>query len=94
MVVGPFSDDLQAHERDHELRREGRILQIGVMRGDQSEQSAADDLMGIQPFVAHPIHHLFAGARRMDIDGRLAGIKMLQEKGTERFPTHFMAPNK
>jgi hypothetical protein len=30
----------------------------------------------------------------MDIDGRLAGIKMLQEKGTERFPTLFMVPNK
>ena len=54
MVVGPLADDLQAHERDHELRREGRILQIVVLRGNQSEKPAADDLMGIQPFVAHP----------------------------------------
>jgi hypothetical protein len=27
----------------------------------------------------------------MDVDGRLAGIKMLQEKGTERFPALFVA---
>jgi hypothetical protein len=94
MVVGSLADDLQAHERDHELRREGRILQISVLRGDQSQQSATVELMGIQPFIAHPIHDFFAGARRMDIDGRLAGIKMLQEKGTERFTTLFMAPNK
>lgn len=94
MIVGPLADDLEAHERDHELRREGRILQISVLRGDQSQQSATVELMGIEPFIAHPIHDFFAGARRMDIDGRLAGIKMLQEKGTERFPTLFMAPNK
>jgi hypothetical protein len=83
MVVGPLADDFQAHERDHELRREGRILQIGVLRGDQSEQSAADDFMGIQP-----------SSRTRSIISSRAGIKMLQEEGAERFPALFVAPKK
>ena len=53
-----------------------------------------DALSDQELYDMHPIHHLLAGARRMDVDGRLAGIKMLQEEGAERFPTLFMAPNK
>ena len=45
MVVGPLADDLQAHDRDHVLRREGRILQTSVLRRDQSQKPAAGDLM-------------------------------------------------
>ena len=45
MIVGSLPDDLEAHEGDHELRREGRILQIGVVCRDQGQKSATDDVV-------------------------------------------------
>src|SRR6187431_3166933 len=39
MIVGPLPDDLETHERHHELRPERLILQIGVARGDQRQKS-------------------------------------------------------
>ena len=50
--------------------------------------------LGIETFVADAVHDLFARARRINIDRRLAGIIMLQEEGTERLPALFVAAEK
>lgn len=51
MIVGALPDDLETHERDHELGRERRILQICVLRGDQRQESATAEFVWIEPLV-------------------------------------------